>query len=79
MASCWRNGSSRGGDGKVAVVAVGRNTVAVDDIKRRFKDFGITLDWKRFDAISDIRNSMEHSYFDGTRERAREAVAERAS
>lgn len=66
----------RGRDGKVAVVAVGRNTVGVDDIKRRFKDFGIALDWKRFDAISDIRDNMEHSYFEGTRERAREAVAD---
>jgi hypothetical protein len=65
-----------GRDGTVVVVAVGRNTVGVDDIKRRFKDFGIGLDWKRFDAISDIRNNMEHSYFEGTRERAREAVAD---
>ena len=40
------------------------------------KSFHVALDWKRFDAVADIRNHMEHSYFKGTRERARQAVAD---
>jgi hypothetical protein len=62
--------------GQISVVAVGRNTAGVEDIKRRFKDFGIKFDWKRFEAIADIRHHIEHSYFRGTRDRAREAVAD---
>ena len=64
------------GSGAVAIVAVGRNTVGLDDIKKRFKTFGIVCDWKRFDAVSEIRNHMEHAFFQGTRDRARQAVAD---
>jgi len=62
--------------GQVSIEGVGRNTVGVDDIKKRFKAFDVAFDWKRFDAIADIRHHMEHSYFKGTRERARQAVAD---
>lgn len=62
--------------GEVSIEAVGRNTVGVDDIKKRFKAFDIPLDWKRFDAIADIRHHMEHSYFKGSRARARQVAAE---
>ena len=62
--------------GEVSIEGVGRNTVGADDIKKRFKTFHVALDWKRFDAMADIRNHMEHSYFKGTRERARQAVAD---
>ncbi|WP_163545111.1 hypothetical protein, partial [Klebsiella pneumoniae] len=41
-----------------------------------FKTFDIPLDWKRFDGMADIRHHMEHSYFKGSRERARQAVAD---
>lgn len=63
-------------NGDVSIEAVGRNTVGVDDIKKRFKAFGVSLDWKRFDAMADIRHHMEHSYYKGSRERARQAVAD---
>lgn len=62
--------------GQISVVAVGRNTAGVEDIKRRFKDFGIKFDWKRFEAIADIRHHIEHAYLQGTRDRAKEAVAD---
>ncbi len=62
--------------GQISVVAVGRNTASVDDIKSRFKDFGVTFDWKRFEAIADIRHNIEHAYLQGTRDRAKEAVAD---
>jgi transcription elongation factor Elf1 len=50
--------------------------VTVEEIKRRFKDFGIRFDWKRFEAISEIRNDIEHAFLPGTRDRAKEAVAD---
>ncbi|HEV2575458.1 MAG TPA: hypothetical protein VGU72_27235 [Beijerinckiaceae bacterium] len=62
--------------GEVSIEAVGRNTVGVDDIKKRFKAFDVPLDWKRFDGMADIRHHMEHSYFKGSRERARQVVAD---
>jgi hypothetical protein len=61
--------------GGISVVAVGRRSVGVDDIKRRFQDFGIAFDWKRFEAIAEIRNHIEHACLQGTRDRAKEAVA----
>lgn len=36
----------------------------------------VAFDWKRFDGIAEIRHHMEHSNFKGTRERARQAVAD---
>jgi hypothetical protein len=65
----------RNAAGQISVVAVG-NTVGVEEIRRRFTAFGIKFDWKRFEAISDIRRNIEHFYFQGTRDRAREAVAD---
>lgn len=62
--------------GEVAIEGIGRNTVGADDIKKRFKTFRVTLDWKRFDGMADIRHHMEHSYFKGGRDRARQAVAD---
>jgi hypothetical protein len=62
--------------GGISIVAVGRNTAGVEDIKRRFRDFDVKLDWKRFEAIADIRHHIEHSYLQGTRDRAKEAVAD---
>jgi hypothetical protein len=63
------------GSGGVSISAAGRNTIGIEDIRRRFKAFGIAFDWNRFEDISGIRNDMEHSYFRGDRERARQAVA----
>jgi hypothetical protein len=66
----------RNDKGDVSIEGVGRNTVGLDDIKKRFKTFDVAFDWKRFDGIAEIRHHMEHSYFKGTRERARQAVAD---
>lgn len=65
------------GDGGVSIVPIGRNTVGLQDIRERLKEFGIiSVDWRKFDAIGEIRNDMEHSYYAGARERARQAVAD---
>jgi len=66
----------KGPNGEVKIVAVGKLTVGPDDIKKRFKEFGLTLDWKRLDAMTEIRNHMEHRYYDGPKSTAREAVAD---
>jgi hypothetical protein len=63
-------------NGKISIVPVGRNTAGIEDIKNRFRNFGIKFDWKRFEAIADIRHQIEHAFLPGTRERAKEAVAD---
>jgi hypothetical protein len=65
-----------GADGKVSIVPLGHHTVGIEVIKKRFKDCNVAPEWKRFEAISKIRNEIEHSYFQGARERAREALAD---
>lgn len=64
------------GSGGISIDVVGKNTVGLDDIKRRFKAFGVQFNWKVLDAIAEIRHNMEHSFYKGSRERARQAVAE---
>lgn len=66
----------KGHDGKVVIVAVRKLTVGPDEIKKRFKEFGLTLDWKRLDTMTEIRNHMEHRYYDGPSSTAKEAVAD---
>lgn len=64
------------GSGGISIDAVGRNTVGLEDIRKRFKAFGVPFNWKRLDAIAEIRHHMEHSFFKGSRDRARQAVAD---
>ena len=64
------------GAGKISIVPVGRNTVGIDEIKKRFDRFGIAFDWKRFEQIAEIRRFIEHAYLKGTRDRAKQAVAD---
>jgi hypothetical protein len=66
----------RSASGKVAIVTVGRNTAGVDEIKRRFENFGIKFDWKRFETIANIRHDIEHAYLPGSPDSAKEAVAD---
>lgn len=64
------------GSGGITIDALGKNTVGLEDIKKRFKAFGVTFDWKPLDAIAEIRRQMEHTFYKGSRERARQAVAD---
>jgi hypothetical protein len=52
----------RGVTGELISVGRGKKTVTVFQIKERFRDLKIDADWKRFDAISSLRNDIEH-YF----------------
>jgi len=58
--------------GEVDFIGLGKKTVDIRQIKDRFKDFGVTVDWKKFDRIKELRNDLEHYYT----EEAPEAVLE---
>jgi hypothetical protein len=62
-------------DNKVEIVPSGRNTVDAQQIKDRFRDFGIAFDWKPLDAINTIRNQIEHSHLEEPRDAARELLS----
>src|SRR6266850_6654563 len=47
-------------DGSIQVIGVGKKTVDVTQIKERLTDLGIKVDWKRVDAIVEVRNEVEH-------------------
>jgi hypothetical protein len=49
-------------NGQIEFVGDGNKTVDVQQIKERFKALGITTDWSRFDAITRVRNEIEHYY-----------------
>lgn len=49
-----------GHDGSISFQGGGKKTVDVFQIQERFKSLGITVNWKRFAAVIDIRNEIEH-------------------
>jgi DNA-directed RNA polymerase subunit RPC12/RpoP len=50
------------GGGNVLFVGVGKRTVDMRQIKKRFKSLGIIADWKRFEKVTELRNNVEHYY-----------------
>ena len=48
--------------GEIQFIGVGKKTVNVQQIKKRFASLKIQTDWERFDAISNVRNDVEHRY-----------------
>jgi hypothetical protein len=63
-------------DGSITWVGAGTKTADQQAIKERFGALKIPLDWRRLEAVSQIRNTAEHYYFAGTRQQAQEAFAE---
>ncbi|OCQ91974.1 hypothetical protein BCD64_26345 [Nostoc sp. MBR 210] len=53
----------------------GKKTVDVQQIKERFKTLKITVDWKRFDELNELRNNIEHYYTDKSPNTVREVIA----
>jgi hypothetical protein len=51
---------STGPEGSVVFRGDGKKTVGVAEIKDRFKSLGISVDWKRVEAVIDTRNDIEH-------------------
>lgn len=65
----------KSGNGEVVFEGKGLKTVDVQSIKERFKSFGVTVDWKRFDEINALRNNLEHYYTSESPDAVREIVA----
>ncbi len=62
-------------NGRIEVVPVGRKTIGYEDIKQRFEDSELLLDWARIERVRAIRNDLEHFYHDGARASVQEALA----
>jgi len=61
--------------GGVDHVVAGHRTIDFDNIDRRFKDFGLTIDRKALSELNDIRNDIEHHYTDRPEASIRTAIA----
>ncbi len=61
-------------DGSLSVIGVGKKTVDVRQIQARLADLGVTFNWGPLDKLQEIRNNIEHYYFDGTTEQLRAAM-----
>ena len=64
------------GDPVVTIQPSGKNTVDFDDIKKRFKEFNIEIDWKPLERVNAIRNEIEHLHFAQPRDAVREALSQ---
>ncbi|SCY76075.1 hypothetical protein SAMN02927916_3240 [Flavobacterium anhuiense] len=49
-------------NGELSFQGKGKKTVDVQQIRERFKGFGIIVDWKVIDEINNLRNNIEHYY-----------------
>ena len=54
----------------------GKKTVDQQQIRDRFGDLGVSLQWARLQDISNIRNNAEHYYFSGNKSQIRQAMAD---
>lgn len=63
------------GTGNVTFRATGKKTVDVQEIKERFSSLKITVDWKKFDELNQLRNYIEHYYTDKSPDAVREVIA----
>jgi hypothetical protein len=62
-------------NGNVVFIGSGKKTVDVQSIEDRFKDLSITVDWKKFKELIELRNNIEHYYTDKTTDAVREIIA----
>lgn len=52
-----------------------KNTVNKKTIEDRFRDFGVDIEWKRFDDAILLRNAMEHYYTEKSQDTIKEIIA----
>jgi len=64
-----------GPDGAMTWRGTGKKTVDIQGIKERFKSLKVTFDWTAVDKVTQIRNDMEHLFYKGGSELAKEAVS----
>jgi len=63
-------------NGTIQFIGKGRKTVDRAQIQERFESLGLSLDWKRLDRISQIRNEIEHFYSKKPEPLLREALSD---
>lgn len=49
-------------EGNIEWQGQGQKTVDVQEIRKRFKNLGILIDWERINKIKEYRNNIEHYY-----------------
>ena len=61
--------------GGIKIVARSRVSIDLDGIGTRFKDFGLSIDRKALEELSQIRNDVEHGFPEKTRDLMKVAIA----
>lgn len=49
-------------DGRIIFIGAGKKTVNVQQIRERFEALDISVEWKRFTELVNLRNNLEHYY-----------------
>jgi hypothetical protein len=62
--------------GVVEFVGMGKGTVGAEEIKERFKDLGIAVEWKRLEGLASIRHNLEHAFYQGSKDTLRQALSD---
>lgn len=62
--------------GKIEFVGTGERTVDYGEIKERFEDLKINVDWKRMGQIKNFRNDVEHYHSDISPDARRKSLSE---
>jgi hypothetical protein len=63
-----------GEDNNVIFAKKGHQTIDVNGIKDRFREFNIRTDWQKLRSIQEVRNDLEHSHTNITKIRLRELI-----
>jgi hypothetical protein len=66
---------ARDSSGSLVFIGKGKKTVDVFQIQERFKSMDVTVDWKRLEEITNLRNDLEHYYATKAPDAVREVVA----
>lgn len=61
--------------GNVIFQGTGKRTVDVQEIKERFNSLKVTVDWKKFQDLNELRNNIEHYYTNKSPDAVREVIA----
>ncbi len=62
--------------GSLEWAPLGKSTISYHEIKERFEQLSLHLDWAKLDRVRSIRNELEHFYHSGTRVAVQEALVD---
>lgn len=60
---------------ELVIKGTGKNTINSFEISKRFKDLNVSVDWKVFNEINQLRNNLEHYYTEISTDAIREIIA----